>query len=521
MTDHAFTAPSAEAVDAGMALLADGASAIEAMVGAAATIAVSYPHMNSLGGDGFWLIVPARGKPRGVLAGGASGAAVDAGLWAHGQPTRGVAAMLTLPGAVSGWQQALRINDELGAAPRPLAEILGDAIGRARDGIVAGRSLRQTVADKYAELEGQPGFAALFGAVARQQVERLHNPDLADLLERLAATGLDDFYRGDIGAAIGRGLAELGSVLTAADLADCRARVVEPLMLETAGHRVLNLPAPTQGLASLLIISQYQRHRHLAQSEADHVHLLVEATKRAFAVRDREIGDPDSARIDYAAALSLRQPATLREGIDMSRAATWPGPGDPGDTVWMGALDRHGNMVSYIQSLYWEFGSGVVIPGTGLLWNNRGLCFDRHPGGVNGIGPGRVPRHTLNPAAALMADGRRMVYGTMGGDGQPQTQSALWYRMTVEGMDPAAAVAAPRWLLGRTWGDAENNLKLEHSLASRILPDLAGRGHDVVEVADRSDVMGHAGVIVQQADGRCAAGGDPRSDGGARSGSAE
>ncbi|KAA3620318.1 MAG: gamma-glutamyltransferase [Proteobacteria bacterium] len=519
MFQTAFTAPSVEATHTGMALLERGATAIEAMVGAAATVAVSYPHMNSLGGDGFWVIVPAQGEPVGILAGGASGASVGPHCWAGGQSKRGVESILTVGGAVAGWAEALDWQAASCESRASLELLLGDAIALSRKGCRVSRSLAQNLVAKREELTGLPGFAELFLVDGVPNPgDLLRNPDLATTLERLCANGLEDFYRGEVAARIARGFGEIGAILGAEDLASYRARRVVPLSLQLDRDVLYNLPAPTQGLASLLILGIYDRLRGQAKNSADHVHLLVEATKLAFTIRDEHIGDPDATTYDCPAALDSDRLDDLAADIDIGRATPWPSPGIHSDTVWMGASDSYGTMVSYIQSLYWEFGSGVVVPGTGLLWTNRGLCFDAAPGRPNSIGPGKVPRHTLNPAAAVLGDGRRMVYGTMGGEGQPQTQAALWWRYKVQGMTPQAAVDAPRWLLGRTWGEESNNLKIEQGLAQEAVSELLERGHDLVAVEDQNEMMGHAGMVVRHPSNRAEAGCDIRSDGEARLG---
>ncbi len=521
MFPSAFTSPSLDATRVGSDLLEDGAHAVEAMVAAAAAIAVSYPHMNSVGGDGFWLILPAAGEPVGILAGGRSGHRVGRHCWADGRAERGVGAMLTVPGAVAGWQAALDWQRDSGRAPRPVAELLGPAVTLAGRTATVSASLARNLAECESVLRDVPGFAERFLADGMPAPGDCGtHADLAALLARLGDAGLDDFYRGDVGRHLATQLTALGSVLDGDDLADCHAGRVTPLRVDLGADRVFNLPAPTQGAASLMILALYHRLRGNATSDADHVHLLVEATKRAFELRDRHIGDPRSTTLDYASAFSDEGLAALADDIDPGRAAPWPRGGGPADTVWLGALDRAGNMVSYIQSLYWEFGSGVVIPGTGMLWTNRGLCFDDADSGPNAIAPRRVPRHTLNPAAACFGDGRRMVYGTMGGEGQPQTQGAIWWRYAVSGQDPRSTIASARWLLGRTWGEESASLKLERSLATRVGDALASRGHAVETVDDGNESMGHAGMIVRHGDGRVEAAADPRSDGGARVGAA-
>jgi oxamate amidohydrolase len=182
----------------------------------------------------------------------------------------------------------------------------------------------------------------------------------------------------------------------------------------------------------------------------------------------------------------------------------------------MGAADASGLVVSYIQSLYWEFGSGCVLPRTGILMQNRGASFSLQSGALNMLAPGRLPFHTLSPALAVLNDGRIMAYGTMGGDGQPQTQAALFSRYALFGEPLAAAIDRPRWLLGRTWGKPKTALRLESRFDGSLVEGLVAAGHDVEVLSEPySDVMGHAGVVVRHRDGSCEGAHDPRADGGA------
>src|SRR6202011_1077028 len=172
----------------------------------------------------------------------------------------------------------------------------------------------------------------------------------------------------------------------------------------------------------------------------DHVHGLVEATKRAFRVRDRVVTDPDRLPAPPERFLDRTFLDAEAEKIDRRKAARWPATAGSGDTVWMGAADHHGLAASYIQSLYWEFGSGCVLPATGVLMQNRGASFSLDPGALNALAPGRLPFHTLNPALAALKDGRVIAYGAMGGDGQPQSQAALFSRHVLYGQPLDRAV---------------------------------------------------------------------------------
>ena len=204
--------------------------------------------------------------------------------------------------------------------------------------------------------------------------------------------------------------------------------------------------------------------------------------------------------------------------IDLRKASPWPQPAVPGDTVWFGVVDAEGRAVSCIQSLYWEFGAGVVLDETGLLWQNRGSSFTLEDG-PNQLEGGRLPFHTLNPALARLTDPstgavRTVAYGTMGGEGQPQTQAAFLTRYAWFGQDLQSALDAPRWLLGRTWGEDTFSLRIESRIDPAVVRSLAEAGHAVEVVGDWDDRMGHAGAVVAHADGRVEAAHDRRADGG-------
>ncbi|CAN7198304.1 gamma-glutamyltransferase [Acidovorax sp. LjRoot66] len=512
------TAPHHLAAQAGAAVLREGGNAVEAMVATAAAIAVVYPHMNSLGGDGFWLIhTPGAAAPVAVRACGGAAQAADAAFYqAHGDaaiPTRGPRAALTVAGAIGGWAEALEVARAWGGKPLPLARLLEDAIRHAREGMPITTSQVELTRTKWAELEHVPGFAAAFAPEGQpRRGDTLRQPRIAATLQRLAEAGLHDFYRGDLARSIARDLQALGSPLALADLEGWQAQRVAPLSVQLSAGSVFNQPPPTQGVSSLAILGLFDR-LGVGQAEGfDHVHGLVESTKRAFAWRNKHVGDPAYMRADPAAFLQAAALDAEAARIDKARAAPWPEPTEPGDTVWMGAADAQGNVVSYIQSIYWEFGSGIVLPETGLHWQNRGASFTLGAG-PNQLAPGRLPFHTLNPALAHLKDGRVLAYGTMGGEGQPQTQAAVFTRHVLFGQDMQAAVTAPRWLLGRTWGDHSTNLKLESRADPALVDQLRAAGHDVQVVGAFEDMMGHAGAVAFHPDGRIEGATDPRADG--------
>ena len=248
---------------------------------------------------------------------------------------------------------------------------------------------------------------------------------------------------------------------------------------------IYNTGAPTQGIASLMILALFDRLGVTEAESFDHIHGLVEATKRAIRARDRAVTDPAFLAHPLDRYLEPRFIAGEAMKIDRRKAARWPLAAGEGDTIWMGAADASGLVVSYIQSLYWEFGSGCVLPATGVLMQNRGASFSLQSGALNPLMPGRLPIHTLNPALAVLKDGRIMAYGCMGGDGQPQTQSALFTRYVTFREPLADAIDRPRWVLGRTWGAARTALRLEPRFDGNVIDALANAGHEV-EVSGRA-----------------------------------
>lgn len=532
------TAPHHLASASAAAVLREGGNAIEAMVAAAATIAVVYPHMNSIGGDGFWLISEPGRPPLAIDACGRAAAAATLDFYAgrgctRAIPGRGPLAALTVAGAVSGWQEALQHSQRLGGR-LPLSRLLEDAIRYARDGAPVTRSQVDFTTRFLPELGGLPGFAGQFlepgvgpaagkagnAAVPRADTLRRY-PALALSLQTLARQGLDDFYRGELAAAIADEHARLGGPLALADLQAHRARTVAPLQVALQGGATLyNMTPPTQGLASLMILAIFdrlrQRHAITEVDSLPYLHAMVEATKQAFRVRNRHIADPDTMAARGASPARFLGEDFIgqcADAVDMERALPWPEPAIHGDTIWMGTADHHGRMVSYIQSVYWEFGSGVVLSDTGIVWQNRGSSFQLDARSHLALAPRKQPFHTLNPAHARFADGRHMVYGNMGGDGQPQTQSAVFSRYALYGQSLQQAVTAPRWLLGKTWGQESTTLKFERRFDPAALDGLRRRGHDVELLDEFSDTMGHAGAIVRQPDGLLLGAADPRSDG--------
>ena len=526
------TSPNYLATQAGVDILRAGGNAVDAAIAVASTLAVVYPQMCTLGGDNFWLIYNARtGELRALNASGRSGekATIDfyksKGLTKI--PARGFLAANTVPGVVSGWDAAYKYAKDAMGDRLPWARLLASAIGYARDGFPVSPSLARWEAinvdpkdQEFRDLQRFDNFAAMYlqpGGKAYATGEIMKLSQLAATLEVIAKDGADAFYKGPIAEKIVAYLQANGGLLTLDDFAKHTADWVKPIHVPYRDLVAYNFPPNTQGMASLEILNILNNFdvKKLGEGSADYYHLLVEATKQSFADRDKYLTDPDFAPIPLDYLLSAKHGKEQAACIDLAKAAKDVTPLDPkGDTVWLGVVDKDGNAVSLIQSIYHDFGSGIVAGDTGVLLQNRGSFFSLDPKHVNHLEPRKRTYHTLNPAM-LLKDGKPyLVYGTMGGEGQPQTQAAIVTRVVDFGMTPQDAINAPRWLHGRTWGASSNDLKLESRIDGNVVEELRRRGHPVKVVDAYTDTMGHAGaILIDPKTGVRYGATDPRGDG--------
>ncbi len=499
------------ATAAALKVLQDGGNAFDAAVTAAAVLNVVEPHMTGMGGDVFSLFWSERdGRLRGLDASGRSGSlATPDTLLALGMdevPYRGARA-ITVPGALSGWAALL---DEYGTLS--LAEALAPAIDLAQNGfpvspIIAGqwranaRVLRQD--------EGARTTFLLDGERGPEAGEWFRNPDLAETFRTIAREGPSALYGGELGARIVDRVQELGGFLTLDDLRDHRPEWVEPLSVDFHGYRIWELPPAGQGIAALemLAILNPIDLQSMGHNSAPYLHYLVEAKKLAFADLARYVSDRDYLEGDPRALLADSYIASRRALINPDSAAERVGPGNPfdhGETIYLTVADREGNMVSFINSVFEYFGSGVVVPGTGFVLQNRGAGFTLEQGHPNRIGPRKRPFHTLIPGFVTKDGEPYLSFGVMGGSMQPQGHVQLLLNLLVFGMDLQDAVDAPRFrhLSGMT-------VALESPIPDNVREALEAMGH---EISQRSTSYGGAQVILRLARGWAAAS-DPRKDG--------
>jgi gamma-glutamyltranspeptidase/glutathione hydrolase len=403
-----------------------------------------------------------------------------------------------VPGAVDAWFALL---DRFGT--RSFAELAEPAIAYAADGFPLTDAGATRIRAGRPDHSGWGEWPDVYGGVGAGV--RLSQPGLALTLQTVAAGGPDAFYRGVIGAAVAAHVRQLGGLLDAADLAVHEGEWVEPLEGRYRDLAVAELPPNSQGSAALLALHLLDEAGPLPADGPERQHVLIEAVARALAERDAHLTDP--ARLRVAPGL-LADPGHAKAIAAGSSPVAGAARGSGGDTAYLCAVDGSGLCVSLIQSNYGGFGSGVTVPGWGINLHNRGAYFSLDPAHVNVIAPGKRTLHTLMPALARR-DGRPwLVFGTMGADGQLQTQVQLLARLVDDGADPAAAVTAPRWFVD----PGDFSVQIEDRFPPAIPEALRAIGHRVRTVGPFEDVMGHAQLIRLDGDGLTAAS-DPRCEG--------
>ncbi len=530
----AVATPNALASGTALRVLAHGGNAVEAAIAAAATMAVVYPHMNGVGGDNVWLIYDGVHQQTQALLGvGAAGHHVSIeGYRERGitdkLPERGVLAANTAPGAVGGWWEAYQYSTQHLGGHREWPELLADAIEYAEVGypVTESQILWSSVLPSVARQQGVQGLLETYLRSSGQVPlvgERQRIPQLANTLRETAKKGRDGFYRGSVAESIIEEIQASGGLLDFQDWSGPHASWDTPLSLTyRREYQLLNTPAPTQGMVALMImgiIDHFPIETWNVES-AQYLHVMIESAKLALSVRNRELGDRPFMKRSAADLLAPTYLRQLAQQIDPQGRAMLVGPVQPldGGTVAIVTADKMGNAVSLIQSIYHDFGSGFLAQRSGVLLQNRGTSFSLQPGEPNSLLPGKRPAHTLT-AAMTFNNGRPiLVYGTMGGDGQPQTQSAIVTRVLDHKMNVLAGIGAPRWLYGRTWGVVREEVLMEERFPPTVIEELRSRGHDVKLVGPYDDKLGHAQALaIDYATGSMAAAADPRSDGAAYS----
>ena len=496
------------AVQAGIDALRNGGNAVDAAVAAAITLTVVEPTSNGLGSDAFCMLWDGE-RLHGLNSSGRSPAAasIDDFAGRETMPLRGWESV-TVPGCVAAWTA---LSERFGQLP--FERLFDAAIGYAEHGFQVSPRTALSWARAPEQFAGIAEFAPFLpGGRAPQAGERFRFPEQAASLRRIAQSRGEAFYRGELADQIEAAAIRAGAKLRAADLADHTAEWVTPLTLDYHAHSICELPPNGQGLAALIALGMLDElgAADLPLDSADSLHLQIEAMKLAFADAHRYIADPEALELPPEALLApdyLRRRAAL-----ISReAACDPAHGSPttSDTVYLTCADASGLMVSFIQSNFHGFGSGIVVPDTGISLQNRAAGFCLTPGHPNCFAGGKRPYHTIIPGF-VMQDGRpRMSFGVMGGAMQPQGHVQMVLRTIDHRQNPQTASDAPRWQVL-----AGKQVAIEPGFDPSVLEELRRRGHELCspERLDPAFSMGGAQLIYRTGDGYIA-GSDHRKDG--------
>lgn len=501
---------------AGLDALRAGGTAADAAIAANAVLAVTQPAMCGVGGDIFVLYYEAATR-RVHFLNGAGRSGSRAGL--EELARRGLSRLpvigpptVSVPGCVRGW---FMLHERFGT--RPIAELLAPGIRCAERGYPM-TSLQSQYIAEFAPGNRDPEWQRVFtpGGRAPALGDTFVQEDLARTLRALSTEGPDLFYAGRVGRAIAARMAAEG-FLTEDDLARHTGEWGEPIATTYRGATVYETPPPTQGLAVLIALNLLEGcplARRTVHS-VEHLHLLLEVVKLAYADRDRWIGDPAHASLPLEALLSKSYAAKRRRLFDAKKAQPYAA-GDPeGDTTGFVVADGRGDMICVIQSLFSGFGSGIVVPGTGVVLQNRGRHFTLDPSHPSALAPGKRPFHTLIASIVTHGGTPRLGFATMGGNGQAMFHAQVLTNVIDYGMDIQEAIERPRFLIGAFLpGDPADVIYVEGRVAPRVLSGLQRKGHNVKAAPDLFTKVGQAhGVAVR--DGTLMGGADPRGDGAA------
>ena len=495
------------AAQAGLRMLLAGGNAVDAILATAITLTLVEPVSNGIGSDAFAILWDGK-QLHGLNASGRSPAGWTAEMFAgqKAMPQRGWNSV-SVPGAISAWRM---LSERFGKLP--FEKLFEPAIHYGRNGFLVSPTIARQWALQAKELHVQPGFAQAFmpNGRAPQAGELFRFPDHAATLEKIAASKGEAFYRGELAQKLEAHSAQHGGMMKASDLAAHISDWVEPLQMNYRGYTVHELPPNGQGIAALIalgILENFDVASHKVDS-ADSLHLQIEAMKLAFADIYAYVGDPAHMKLRPQDMLDRGYLAQRAKLIDMKRAQDF-GHGTPpkGGTVYLTAADASGMMISMIQSNYMGFGSGVVVPGTGISLQNRAATFVTKPGHANQVGPGKRPFQTIIPGFVTKDGKPVMSFGVMGGSMQPQGHLQVMVRIADYGQNPQAACDGPRFRIVQGM-----DVNVEGGFAPATLEELAKRGHRIVELKEGYMDFGSAQMI-WKLDGGYLAASDPRRDG--------
>ena len=519
-TTGAVSAGHPLAAQAGMQVLKNGGTATDAIIAMAGVLAVVRPHMNGVGGDAFGIFYDGEtGEISALNGSGRSGAIATPQFFAdkgHDQvPGSGVLS-ISVPGAVAAW---VDVHERFGTME--FAELLQPAIRLATEGFPVSTRLAQDFEEQGGRLNDAARALYLPGGSAPPVGSLLKNEALGKTLGQIAGGGKQAYYNGPIAQTLAAFMEREGGHLRASDFASHESTWVEPLRGDYLGLTFLVMPPNTQGIAQLSLMEMAKAHpiASLGHNTTEYLHTMIELKKLAFADRDRWVADPENADLPIEQLLDSDYLRRRAVQVDPRRAveSVAPGFGDPigggegdpndsGDTVYLTAVDQFGNAVSWIQSNFAGFGSGVLEPETGILFHNRGSGYTLEDGHPNQVAPGKRPYHTLTPMMALRDGEFALTMGTPGGDSQTQTLLQIVHNLLVFGMTPQQAIEAPRF---RSSGGL--SVAIEDRVAPTVRSELDALGHRLSVVEGWTATFGGAQMIfVQPGTGTLTAAADPR-----------
>ncbi|SDX83271.1 gamma-glutamyltransferase [Paenibacillus sp. CF384] len=520
---YMVTTPHYLASQVGSGILLQGGNAIDAAVAVSAALAVVYPHMTGLGGDSFFLIYSVQeNRIIGLNGSGRAASAANPDQFLKEGlsrlPDRGVQSAITVPDMVDAWWEVWSKYGKL-----PWEELMRPALRYAEEGIPISRNLHVWMTRDEQLLRADPVLRDLYIDPVMNTIKpegsRLKQPQLAESLRTLMHEGRDAFYEGTLMKAIVDAVRADGGLLAESDFTSHHSEWVEPLAVEYRGAQVYQMPPNSQGFSLLMMLNMLELFdlKRIPRSSSAFYHLVTEVVKRAFRYRDMYLADPTFSTIPLEQLLSKEMAEQLVNEIQRNpvQASDCDSVPTGQDTAYASVVDEAGNAVSFIQSLYYDFGSAYTAGQTGIILQNRGSYFSLDPAHPNVLLPGKRPFHTLMPGMALKDGKPIMLMGTQGGEGQPQTQLSVITGVLDYGCTIQEAIELPRWVYGRTWGDDSDRLRLENRDLGDAAEQLKAWGHQIDVVDGWDGIMGQAQGILIGSDGVISGAADPRGDGAA------
>ncbi|SDO59667.1 gamma-glutamyltranspeptidase / glutathione hydrolase [Paenibacillus sp. yr247] len=503
----------------GSAILQQGGNAYDAAISISATLGVVYPHMTGLGGDAFFLMHDAAtGTYTGFNGSGKSAAMAtpdfykDKGL--NAIPQRGVLSAITVPGMVDAWWQVWEKYGKL-----PWEKLLDPAIAYAENGFPISRNLLFWMRKDEAFIRASEQLSALYMANGEllKEGDRLVQKEMARTLRLVQREGRDAFYKGSVMKSVIDSIQRDGGLLQEEDFRNYSGEWLEPLSTTYRGYEIYQMPPNSQGFTALLMMNMLENIEvgAVPRASANFYHIMSEVIKKAFKDRDLYLTDPHFREIPLEHLLSKAYARELWNDIQAEplKVSEHLSPAIGQDTAYAAVVDEEGNSVSFIQSLYFDFGAAYVPGNTGIIMQNRGSYFSLDPSCANVLEPSKRSFHTLMPAMVSKEGKPYMLFGTQGGEGQPQTQLSIMTGVLDYGLSIQEAISLPRWVYGRTWGEDGDALKLEHRLDGDVYARLRKWGHRVEPVNPWDGIMGQAQGIVIDEKGIMSGAADPRGDG--------